>query len=41
MDPIKKDGLFQYLRALEQALASGAITLPDEGITLFFNLRMG
>jgi hypothetical protein len=41
MDPIKKDGLFQSLRTLQQALASGAITLPDEGITLFFNLRMG
>ena len=41
IDPTKKEDLFQSLRTLQQALASGAITLPAEGITLFFNLRMG
>jgi len=41
MDATKKECLFQYLRALEQGLSSGAITLPAEGITLFFDLRMG
>jgi hypothetical protein len=41
MDATKKECLFQSLGTLQQALASGAITLPAEGITLFFDLRMG
>jgi hypothetical protein len=40
-DQEKKGHLFQYLRALEQGLSSGAINPPAEGIIVFFNLRMG